>query len=177
MKKPTINQLIDHFKLKPLWSQDYLIEFYSSKEILPRTVIGHNFDGDRPIFNWAYYLLPEDVICPFHLHLADESWQYCLGGPLELLLIHPEDGRLERILIGNDIINGEHFIHIVPKNVWFAARTTKGAEYTLITHLVSPAFFPQDKVKGYFDKLMRIFPQHEKLLKEFCWPYEWNKSL
>jgi uncharacterized protein len=174
MLHPTINQLIDQLHLKPLWSKDYLVEFYRSELVLPRDIIGNNFDGDRPIFNWAYYLLPEGVICPFHLHLADESWQYCLGGPLELFIIYPEDGRLEKVIIGPDVLQGQKLIHITPKDVWFAAKTAKGAEYTLITHLVSPAFFPQDNTHGYYEDLVEKFPQHEPLIKELAWPKEWS---
>lgn len=162
--------LIKKLKLKPLWSKDFLIEFYRSEMMLSREVIGNEFDGDRPIFNWAYYLLPEDVTCPFHLHIADESWQICLGGPLELILIHNDDGKVERVRIGSDISNNEEFIYIVPKNVWMAAKTIAGAKYTLITHLVSPAFFPQDNTKGYHDILIKKFPHHKSLIQEFAWP-------
>lgn len=172
MKLPSIDFLINKFKLKPLWSNDFLIEFYRSGMTLSQDTIGDEFDGDRPIFNWAYYLLPEGVICPFHLHVADESWQICLGGPLELILIHNADGRLEKIHIGSDVDNKEQFIHIVPKNVWMAAKTLAGAKYTLITHLVAPAFFPQDNIKGYFNVLIKKFPEHESLIKEFAWPEE-----
>jgi uncharacterized protein len=177
MSKLSIQTLIGKLDLKPLWSKDHLAEFYRSDLMLPRDIIGKNFDGDRPVFNWAYYLLPEDVICPFHLHLADESWQLCVGGPLELFIIYPQDGRLEKVLIGDNILEGQKFIHITPKDVWFAARTLKGAGYTLITHLVAPAFFPQDKTKGYYDDLVKKFPQHEELIKEFAWPQEWSNSL
>ena len=165
----SIKELVKILKLKPLWSKDYLIEFYRSEIILPRETIGHDFDGNRPIFNWAYYLLPENVICPFHLHLADESWQYCLGGALDLFLIQG-DGKLEIIRIGNDICNNQVFIYIVPRGVWMAAKTAPGAKYSLITHLVSPAFFPQDNTKGYYDILIKKFPQHKSLIQELAWP-------
>lgn len=174
MAKPSKEELIRHFKLEPLWSDDFLVEFYRSKQDLPRKIIGDDFDGDRPIFNCAYYLLPEDVICPFHLHFADESWQIGLGGPMELFVIDPEDGKLETILIGSDILKGEKLMHIVPKGVWFGAKTLKGAEYTLITHIVAPGFFPQDKVKGYHGDLIKKFPQHEKLIEELAWPESWG---
>jgi hypothetical protein len=174
MNKPSIEFLIKHLNLKPLWSQDYLIEFYRSEIILSKKNLEDGFDGDRPIFNWAYYLLPEGVICPFHLHLADESWQYCAGGPLELYILYPENDQLKKILIGQDLSQNQSFIHIVPKNVWFAAKSLKGSEYTLITHLVSPAFFPQDKVKGYYDDLIKKYPLHEQLLKELSWPRDWK---
>ncbi len=177
MKKPTIEDLVKRLNLKPLWSNDYLIEFYRSDLVLQRKIIGQSFDGDRPLFNWAYYLIPENVLCPFHLHLSDESWQYCMGGPLELFIIHPKDGRLEKVLIGQDILKGQKFIHIVQKDVWFAAKTKKNAGYTLITHIVSPAFFPQDKVKGHYDELIKKFPQHKDLIKEFAWPRDWKESL
>lgn len=170
MKLLEMDYLIKKLNLKPLWGEDFLVEFYRSEMILERELIGKEFDGDRPIFNWAYYLLPEGATCPFHLHIADESWQICMGGPLELILIHDTDGRVEKVHIGSDINNNEQFIHIVPRNVWMAAKTLSGAKYTLITHLVSPAFFPQDNTKGYRDILMKKFPQHEKLIQEFAWP-------
>ena len=177
MNNPPMVDVIKKFNLKPLWSHDYLVEFYCSSEILPNNIIGSKFDGDRPLFNWAYYLLPEQAICPFHLHLADESWQYCLGGPLELFIIYPDNGKLERCIIGPEIFNNQNFIHITQRNVWFAAKTLKGAEYTLITHLVSPGFFPQDKIKGYYEDLVALFPQHQELIRELAWPHNWDENL
>ena len=170
MNVPEMDYIIRKLNLKSHWSKDFLVEFYRSEMILEREVIGNNFDGDRPIFNWAYYLLPEGVICPFHLHLADESWQICVGGPLELIMIHNNNGRLEKVCLGSDLRNGEQFIYIVPKDVWMAARTLPGAKYSLITHLVSPAFFPQDNTKGYYERLIKRFPQHEVLIQTFAWP-------
>jgi predicted cupin superfamily sugar epimerase len=170
MKEISMEYLIEKLGLKPHWNGDFLTEFYTSDLVLNQAVIGRNFDGERPIFNWVYYLLPEGVICPFHLHLADESWQFCAGGPLDLILIHNSDGHLERVRIGNNLKDNENFIYIVPKNVWMAARTVPGGEYTLITHLVSPAFYPQDNTKGYNDLLIDKFPQHKLLIEELAWP-------
>ena len=167
--KPEISEIITELNLKPHWSSDYLSEFYRSEFTMPKSIIGQEFDSERPLFNWAYYLLPEGCICPFHMHIADESWQYCLGGPLDLFLIC-EEGHFEKVRIGNDILNGEKMIHIVPKSVWMAAKTAPGTDYALITHMVSPGFFPQDNTKGYLNILMEKFPQHISFIKELAWP-------
>lgn len=168
-KKTEIEKIVDKLNLKPLWNGDFLTKFYESDIKIPESALGEYFEDDRGLYSQAYYLLPEGVISPLHRMYADESWQYCLGGPLELFVISAE-GSLEHIVIGDDILSGQKLVHIVPAGHWFAARTQKGAGYTLVSHLVSPSFMDQDWEKGYYSKLEEIFFQHDEFLKEFSWP-------
>jgi len=87
MTLPPISHLVKKLKMKPLFGKDFLAEFHCSDQMIPKKLIGKRFDGDRPLFNWAYYLLPEGEVCPLHQLLADENIHYCLGGPLQLYFL------------------------------------------------------------------------------------------
>lgn len=175
MKNPSIAELVKRLNLKPLWGKDFLCEFYSSDVVLDKNQLTSDYCENRFLFNWAYYLLPEGVKCPLHKMYADESWQYCLGGPLELYMISP-DGKEKKITIGKDVINGEELIYVVPKNWWFGAVSSKGSSYTLITHLVSPGFEYKDWEKGHKDSLIKMFPRSERLIDFLHWPVGYGES-
>ncbi len=167
----TIEELVAFFNLKPLWTKDYIGEFYYSKDILPQSVLPSKYDGERPLYNCAYYLVPEGNMCPLHEMWADETWQYCLGGPLELIWIDP-NGNEKMTVIGPDIRNGQKPLEIVPRGHWFGATPKKGSKYSLITHVVAPAFFHQDERKVHLDELLERFPNASKLIQEYAWPKE-----
>lgn len=164
-----IDYLVKKLKLEKLWTADYLAQIYHSSINIPQKDLPKEFDGDRLMLNWAYYLIPEDCICPMHLMYADESWQICAGGPLELWIIEGKN-TLKKVIIGSDFKQDQSFIHIVPNGKWFAATPCKGSKFTLITHCVSPAFADQDWIKGYYEEMIQLIPEFPDIAKKFSWP-------
>ena len=164
-----MDYLIKKLNLKKLWSNDFLAQIYHSPLTVPKENLPSYFDGDRKMYNWAYYLIPEGCICPFHLMYADESWQYCSGGPLELWIIEGENNP-KKIIIGKDLKKDHSFFHLVQSNKWMAATPCNGSKYTLITHCVSPSFAEQDVIKGYEKDIIKLIPDYSDLVKKFSWP-------
>ena len=68
---------------------------------------------------------------------AEEAWHYVEGDPLELLIYHPAERRLERHRLG-PLEQGAKPAQVVPAQAWQASRPL-GA-YTLVTCMVAPAF-------------------------------------
>jgi predicted cupin superfamily sugar epimerase len=159
-----IQKIVEKLKLQKLWDQDFIKEGYCSDVMIST----HENQKSRPLFNWAYYLIPEGEIFPLHKLLSDESWQYCLGGPLDLFLI--ENGEIKTIRIGPDIFNDQHLYYVVKRNTWFAGSPVKGSKFTLITHCVSPGWDPEDDIAGFYEDMIKLAPNHSDFIKKYSWP-------
>lgn len=140
---------ISKLKLKPLILNDFLAEFYISENC-----------------SWAYYLISEGEVFPFHKILSDSSWQYCAGGPLELAVIH-SDNSLKKYLIGPDLENGHKFVHITKPNEWFGARCLPGGDFTLISHCITPPYEQEEDIPGYFREIIELIPEYEQDAEDF----------
>lgn len=159
-----MQEVIDQLKLNTLWDDDYIKEDYNSNILIDL----ENPKRRRPLFNWCYYLIPKGSIFPLHKLLSDESWHYCLGGPVDLFLI--KNGNIETVRIGPNIFNAEKLFFIVPNNTWFAATPALESDYTLVTHCVSPGWHPEDDIPGKYDEMIRILPDEPEFVKKYSWP-------
>jgi uncharacterized protein len=157
-----IEKVVAKLGLKKLWDNDYVKEDYCSDVIIQIN------DKKRVLFNWAYYLIPQGCIFPLHKLLSDESWHYCLGGPIDLFLLQKEV--IHTIRVGPNIFKNEQLFYIVKKNTWFAAKPAPNVKFSLISHCVSPGWDPEDDIAGFYAKMIKMFPKHHKFIKKYCWP-------
>lgn len=93
--------------------------------------------GVRPALSAIHYLLGAGEVGAWHAIDAEEAWHYVEGDPLELLIYHPAERRLERHRLGA-LAQGALPVCVVPAHAWQASRPL-GA-YTLVTCTVAPAF-------------------------------------
>jgi predicted cupin superfamily sugar epimerase len=93
--------------------------------------------GERPALSAIHYLIAAGQVGAWHAIDAEEAWHYVEGDPLELLIYHPAERRLERHRLG-PLAQGAVPVRVVPANAWQASRPL-GA-YTLVTCTVAPAF-------------------------------------
>ena len=91
----------------------------------------------RPPLSAIHFLLAAGEVSDWHAIDAEEAWHYVEGDPLELLIYHPSERRLERHRLG-PLAQGAVPARVVPAHAWQAARPL-GA-YTLVTCAVAPAF-------------------------------------
>jgi predicted cupin superfamily sugar epimerase len=93
--------------------------------------------GSRAALTSIYFLLPSGAISRWHRVRSDEIWHHYEGAPLELLLVPPDEIRLERYRLGPFGPEQEP-VRCVPASWWQAARSL-GA-YTLVGCTVGPGF-------------------------------------
>ncbi|MGO4702876.1 cupin domain-containing protein [Dyella sp. 2RAB6] len=93
--------------------------------------------GERPVLSAIHYLIAAGQVGAWHAIDAEEAWHYVEGDPLELLIYHPAERRLERYRLG-PLAQGATPVCVVPAHAWQASRPLGG--YTLVTCTVAPAF-------------------------------------
>src|SRR5262245_13759982 len=93
--------------------------------------------GARAALTSIYFLLPAGAISRWHRVRSDEIWHHYEGAPLELLLVPPDEFRLERRRLG-PLGEGQGPVLPVPAAWWQAARSL--GDYTLVGCTVAPGF-------------------------------------
>lgn len=123
--------------------------------------------GPRYLMTSIYYLLTEDSpVGQFHFNQSDILHFYHLGDPIEYSMIHA-DGSLETLVMGNDILAGQHLQMHVPGGIWKASRLLNGEHgFGLISEAVSPGFDFADMEMGDRRQLIARFPQHRMLIEK-----------
>lgn len=123
--------------------------------------------GPRYLMTSIYYLLTEDSpVGQFHFNQSDILHFYHLGDPIEYSMIHA-DGSLETLVMGNDILAGQHLQMHVPGGIWKASRLLNGEHgLGLISEAVSPGFDFADMKMGDRRQLIARFPQHRMLIEK-----------
>ena len=113
-----------------------------------------------------YLLAAQSPIGHFHVNRSDIVHYFHLGDPITYYLVHP-DGQLEMVVMGNDLRAGQRLQMTVPGGVWKASQIPADGEhgFGLVSEAVSPGFEYADMTLGYRDELLKLFPQHEKLIR------------
>ncbi|HEV8199739.1 MAG TPA: cupin domain-containing protein [Candidatus Polarisedimenticolia bacterium] len=105
--------------------------------------------GTRAAVTSIYFLLPAGARSRWHRVRSDEIWHHYEGAPLELLLVPPDEFRLERRRLGplrnHPGVEGEPGaeekqapVECVPAHFWQAAQSL--GDYTLVGCTVAPGF-------------------------------------
>lgn len=157
---PAAATWIRRLRLEPHPEGGYYRRTYRSRTPLP----GH--DAERVVMSAIQYLLPGSDISRLHRLGADESWHFFTGSPLELVMIDA-DGRLERVILGPAVEEGQQFQAVVPAGRWFGARVRDPAGWTLVGCTVAPGFEYSDFEFGERVHLIARFPRHASLIETF----------
>jgi len=94
-------------------------------------------DGERAASTAIYFLLARGERSHWHRVDAVEMWHWYAGAPLELEIAQNE-GPIERVTLGNDLVSGERPQAVVPAHAWQAAQTF--GDWTLCGCTVAPGF-------------------------------------
>ncbi|WP_338801885.1 cupin domain-containing protein [Pseudomonas sp. RSB 5.4] len=123
--------------------------------------------GPRYLMTSIYYLLTEDSpVGQFHFNQSDILHFYHLGDPVEYSMIL-SDGELRTLVMGNDVLAGQHLQMHVPGGIWKASRLLEGEHgFGLISEAVSPGFDFADMEMADRRKLIARFPQHRTLIEK-----------
>ncbi|ABS77618.2 cupin [Coxiella burnetii] len=124
--------------------------------------------GERYAFSLIYYCLGKNEFSAWHRLKSDEEWQWQEGGPLNLYMI-VSDGTFNKVKLSPTSDPKSVSSFVVPKDTWFSAfiDTQTEEDCSLVTCKVTPAFEWEDFEIGNREELIKQFPQHAKIIKEF----------
>jgi predicted cupin superfamily sugar epimerase len=152
--------LIQKLQLQPHPEGGFYQETYRSEAIMTTT------EGSvRNVSTAIYFLLENDEKSHFHRIKSDEAWFFHQGESIEIVIL--DDGKLQTIVLGNNLEKGEVPQAIVPANVWFASRIKHGIGYALVSCTVAPGFDFADFELARRNDLITEFPEYKSVIEEF----------
>jgi hypothetical protein len=163
----TVTQWIEQYQLQPHPEGGWYKETYKSSETMAAGALPERFTGSRSFSTAIYFLLEQGNFSAFHRIKSDECWHFYAGDPLEVFVLQ-QDGKLEVITLGSDIVNGQLFQYVVPANCWFASRPAKESTYCFVGCTVAPGFDFADFEMAKETELSVLYPQHAAVIKELC---------
>lgn len=155
-------RLIDQLKMQRIPQEGpWFALTYQSTDLLEGKTLPARYQGaDRSAGSAIYAVETAEDFSAMHRLKTDEIWHFYGGDPLELLLLHP-DGHGEIVILGLDVLGGQHPQFVVPRGVWQGSRPMgKGAEaYSFFGDTLAPGFDYQDFEIGYREELQKQYPQ------------------
>jgi predicted cupin superfamily sugar epimerase len=135
----TADEVVRLLDLKPHPEGGHFREiFRDAPPPYPPPQAGEGREGvGRAASTAIYFLLARGERSHWHRVDAVEVWHWYAGAPLELEIAQNE-GRIERVTLGNDLASGERPQAVVPAHAWQAAQTL--GDWTLCGCTVAPGF-------------------------------------
>ena len=162
----TVQILINRLNLEKHPEGGYYAEYYRSAEKINKEHLPSRFGGSRVFSTGIYFLLTKNDFSSFHRLKADEIWHFYSGSPLILYEINI-DGNLEKTILSNDINKNSQFAKDVKVGNWLAAEVIDKDSYSLVGCTLSPGFEFEDLELAKRNDLIKLFPQHKKIIQEF----------
>lgn len=169
---PTAQSIIEKLGLTPLPEEGgYYRETYRSDYgANPGQTFGLQTKNSRDLNTAILYLVSEGSFSAIHRITSDEIFHFYSGDAVEMIQIH-QDGKLEKFILGSNIIEGHHPQVVVPRGSWQALRllegVLEGGQWALMGTTVAPGFEFEDFEIGSRSKMLKLFPQHEKEIIRF----------
>jgi predicted cupin superfamily sugar epimerase len=163
--KPNVSDYVSRLHLLKHPEGGYYARTYESDWHVQKNALPATFLGDRKISTAIYFLLEGNHYSAFHRIKSDELWHFYDGCGLCIYVIHP-DGRGEELYLGNNLLEGFSFQHIVKAGCWFASKPVDDKGFSLCGCTVSPGFDFEDFEMGDKQQLLTQFPQHKKWIEQ-----------
>lgn len=160
------NGWIEKLNLLPHPEGGYYKETYRAQE----EFTFEGFAGKRNISTAIYFLLEEKSKSHFHRIQSDELWFFHEGEALEIFVLRED--KVEVIVLGKNIEQGEQLQTVIPSGLWFGARLKHQTGYALVSCTVAPGFDFRDFELGKKRELTDLFPQHYEMIEELGYPDE-----
>jgi predicted cupin superfamily sugar epimerase len=156
---------IDKLGLIPHPEGGYYRETYRSTLTIAKAALPSQFTGPRLVSTAIYFLLEGKNFSAFHRLRSDELWHFYVGSPLVVHVIE-ENGLHSEISLGSNTDAGEALQAVVKANCWFASRVRDPSSFALAGCTVAPGFDYEDFELGKRSELIRLYPQHRKLVEQ-----------
>jgi predicted cupin superfamily sugar epimerase len=156
----TAREIIDLLRLEPLAVEGgYFRQTWRSEDPLPEAALPSRYQCAKAAGTAIYYLLTDDPtsFSAFHRLPTDEVFHFYLGDPVEQWLLH-DDGRVERIVLGHDLQEGQRVQHVVPRGDWQGSRLVAGGHVALLGTTMAPGFDVTDYEGGTREQLITRYP-------------------
>jgi len=163
----TAEQLIQHLGLEPLPVEGgWFRQTYLAEESIPADALPVRYDAPKPFGTAIYFLLTDERDCFSALHKlpTDEIYHFYLGDPVEMLLLHP-DAHSEHVVLGSDVMHGQHAQFVAPRGVWQGSRLIAGGKFALMGTTMAPGFTPADFTAGEREELVRAYPDEAEMIR------------
>lgn len=141
-------------------------ETYRSKRLIESEVLGKKTES-----TCIYYLITDTSFSALHLVDQDEIFHFYCGSPVEMLQIE-SNGNNRKIIIGNNIFEGESPQVLAPHGLWQGTKllNPKPGDWALLGCTVAPGFELQNFHILPRHELMKMYPQIQKEIIEFTNP-------
>lgn len=159
-------QLIDHLGMELIPVEGCWFKLtYTSAIKLAGEALPARYGAPRPAGGAIYALVTREDFSCLHRLKTDEVWHFYAGDPIELLLLQPE-GHSEVVVLGSDLLAGQHPQFTVPAGAWMGARPVKASAdaYGFFGTTMAPGFDYGDFEVGYRDELQRSYPAQRDLI-------------
>lgn len=161
----TMEELIAHLNLAPHPEGGWYRETYRSADLLSHKGLPDRFPGQRRAGTGIYFLITSENFSALHRIKSDEGWHFYAGTGMQIYDISPQ-GELTVHKLGPDLAAGEVFQSWVPAGHWFGSRVEVQNAWALVGCTVAPGFDFEDFELAEKETLVRMFPQHERLITE-----------
>lgn len=171
MPELTARKLIDLLGLEPLEAEGgWFRQSYRSKDVLPKSGLPIRYKSNKPAGTAIYYLLTDEPgsVSIFHRLPTDEIYHYYLGDPVQLTLLLP-GGEAQNVVLGKDLLAGQHVQFVAPAGVWQGSRLRPGGKFALLGTTMAPGFTDDDFEPGNRADLLAAFPQHAEIIHHLTW--------
>ncbi|MEJ2486547.1 MAG: cupin domain-containing protein [Anaerolineales bacterium] len=167
MKKPDSEKIIEQLGLKRhpfegiLFTQTYVSSDWLASDNLPP-----RYRSDKSVGTAIYYALTDapDSFSVMHRLPTDEVYHFYLGDPVELLILFPE-GESRKVILGQDILNGQAVQYVVPRDTWQGSRLVPGGSFALLGTTMAPGYTEDDFELGDREFLLVQYPDQAELIE------------
>ena len=104
-----------------------------------------------------FYMLRGRSFSHLHRLSGDELYHFYLGDPVELTELMP-DGSVRKTVLGNDLLRGEKFQHLVPAGAWQGSRLLEGGSWALLGTTMCPGYTDECYEHGNREDLTERYP-------------------
>ena len=161
---PAADELIRHLGLVPHPKEGgFFRETYRSAQSY--SGLPTRYHGPRSAGTAIYYLLTPTTFSALHRLQSDEIFHFYLGDPVRMLQLDP-DGQGRTVVLGSDVLNGQHLQIVVPRGIWQGSLLEPGGAFALLGCTVAPGFEYIDYEAGNRQALLAQYPVFADLIKK-----------
>src|SRR6266568_587093 len=171
----TADEVRTLLKLEPHATCGFVRVTFMSKERIAPGGLPAPFADGRPAGSALYFMVTPSAPVRLHRIRNDQLYHYYLGDPLEVLML-PEDGRSERIVVGPDLRGGEQVQVLIPGNTFHTARVIGRRRWFLGASTEWPGVVPADVEIGDVEVLGAKYPEIADDLRKFSTPVKIKRS-